>query len=104
MSTALILHPNPALQDPYGVITPSQIHEYARMAEAFVDGWVWRNGGNWWERPPYWLLREYVDGIADIPEMTASQIALHYCQPPRNSFINDGISSPYFPDFFHPVI
>lgn len=85
-STALILHPDPTVRDPYGVITREQIHEYARMAEGFVDGWLTHavqtdNACENAALPEYWILREYVSGIADVPDYVASQIALHYCRP-----------------------
>lgn len=80
----LILHPDIVCRDPYGVITQGVIHEYERIAGSFVAGWLQNaesiRRGN--ERPPYWLLRDFVLGITDVPLMVAAQIALHHCRPP----------------------
>lgn len=82
-SMALILHPDVAERDPYGVITQNQIHEYARMAESFVAGWkiyaVLINKRL--DPPPYHILRDFIHGIADVPWDVAAQVALHYCKP-----------------------
>lgn len=98
----LVLHPDRLLRDPYGIITQNQIHEYARMAEAFVDGWTW----SWEEsdqkigrRPEYNVLREYVGCIADIPFDIVCQIALHYCNPSRDMFID----RPFYTGPFHAI-
>lgn len=79
--TALILHPTE--RSPYGVITQGIIHEYERMTQSFVNGWMdyADSIGRTRERPPYWLLRDFVLGIADIPLDIAAQIAMHHCNP-----------------------
>jgi hypothetical protein len=80
-TTALVLHPDVVKRDPFGVITENRIHEYERMAQSFVQGWIAyarmikRGEG----RPPYWLLRDFVLGITDVPLYVAAQIALHHC-------------------------
>lgn len=93
--TALI--PHPTERDPYGVITAGLIHEYERMADSFVDGWIgYANKiGRPRERPPYWLLRDFILDIADVPLDIAAQIALHHCNPPISK-------SSYCPDEFTP--
>lgn len=101
-SLALILYPDPVFRDPYGVITRGSIHQYAHFAEAFVEGWkshaveVVSWASDPYNIPPYWRLRDYVESIADIPPLVASQIALHYCAPARRE--------PYRTSFFRPIV
>lgn len=83
----IVLHPDVTVRDPYGVITREQIQHYARMTEGFVDGWLTHAvqtdevACESAHLPEYWIVKDYVGGIADIPDYVVCQIAMHYCRP-----------------------
>lgn len=73
MITAVVLHPDPNVRDPFGVITRSQVHEIHRIAQGFAAGFELGVG----RKPLYHDVKRYVDSLVDIPDYLVSAIALH---------------------------
>jgi hypothetical protein len=84
MKTALILHPDWSVRDPYGVVSRDGMREICRYAEVWKRGWDDRAAlanrekprGCWISFAGYCEVREYLMGLVDLPYYLICEIAL----------------------------
>jgi hypothetical protein len=82
LSTALVLHPDPLVQDPYGLLTRRQFYDYMSWADGYVTGWneARETMGRGPVKPnpcSYADARDALYGLCDMPPHWAQAMALH---------------------------
>jgi len=68
----IVLHPDPYVRDPYGIISRAMMESLFHYGEAFIDGYRAAT-----DRTPYYTtLRDNYLGLIDIPYELACELAL----------------------------
>lgn len=86
----LVLHPDPYVRDPYGVLSRGMMEDLRRYGEAFIDGYRAATD----RMPHYTTLRDHYLGLVDIPYVLACELAMFLTYTERYS--NQWIFQPVF--------
>jgi hypothetical protein len=84
----LVLHPDPSVRDPYGVISREGLRAVCRYVETWKSGWddsvALNNQHCQLTFAGYWEVLDYMHGLVDLPLIYKQQIAMFVTRERRS--------------------